>query len=656
MCAIAGIFRPGQRVDPGIMLSTTEAMAHRGPDDSGVEVLADGQLILGHRRLSILDLSPLGHQPMAHPSGKVWIVLNGEIYNFKDVRGYLVAAGHTFRSESDTEVVLAAYVHWGINCIERFRGMFSLALWDANLRKLILVRDRFGVKPLYYVLGPEGFSFASEIRGLLLGALDSRAVNAESAAEFLRYGYVSAPKSMLADVAAVPPGCIVCVDMALRLSVERYWSPAQMFDSVEALQLRREFASLDDDTLLERFEESLVEAFSLRMVSDVPVGLFLSGGIDSSTVATLLARRRGLHLRTYTIGYADSSFNEIPCARSLAGELGTQHTELEVSDALAHHISEQLLETFDEPIGDSSAIPTFIVCKLARESVTVALSADGADELFGGYPRYQVCARFGNSLNGWMRFAYLASGELLSLLPSPLIRALYYLARRGGPGYAEISDKVRKFVRMTRATSASAAYDSATSEWTEREALTLLAQSASSPMATDRCVAVSATDWCQQFMLTDISHYLVGDLLTKLDRTSMAVSLEAREPFLDHKLAAMAAALPLHWKIRNGKGKYILRRLLARHLHTDFFDRPKRGFSAPVGTWMRGVLRPKLEATLSIQNVRRSALLDAPAVQRTMRGFMRGDRHVSAAGLWHILQLQNWCTRWGASGLLAARH
>jgi len=634
----------------------SDAIAHRGPDDSGLEDLANGELVLGHRRLSILDLSPLGHQPMAHPSGKVWVVFNGEIYNFKEIRAGLIAEGERFHSESDTEVVLAAYVRWGVRCLERFRGMFAFALWDATRGELLLVRDRFGVKPLYYHLGSGELTFASEMRGVLEGLRGEPAVSAASAVEFLRYGYVSAPNSLFADVSCVPPGCIVRVDRTLRTNIERYWSPSVLYDPIGSAPLRRELAALDDDALLDRLEDRLTEAFDLRMVADVPVGLFLSGGIDSSIVATLLARNRGLRLRTFTIGYADSGFNEIPHAREIAQELGCDHTELEVSDATALEVYDTLSARIDEPIGDSSAIPTYIVCKLARRSVTVALSADGADELFGGYPRYEICARFADSIGGWARFAYLASAELLDLLPAPLIRQLYALTRRGAPGYAAIGDKVRKFVRMARSGSQSEAYDSAISEYAVREAGSLMARA---PIGGDPPVGVpfppDGLDARDRFMLTDISRYLVGDLLTKLDRTSMAVSLEAREPFLDHSVAAMAAALPMHWKIRNGQGKYILRRILARHLRTGLFNRPKQGFSAPVGAWMRGVLRPQVEAALCADSVRRCGLLDATAVAGTVERFMSDRNGISPAGLWHLLQLQNWSIRHCASGPVSDR-
>jgi asparagine synthase (glutamine-hydrolysing) len=646
MCGIAGIFAPGRRAELEAVRAMTDAIVHRGPDDFGLEVLANGEVVLGHRRLSIMDLSPLGHQPMSHPSGRAWIVYNGEIYNFKEIRADLLAEGEKFRSESDTEVILAAYVRWGERCLERFRGMFAFALWDAARGEMLLIRDRFGVKPLYYHLGSDSLTFGSEMRAVLKGAPGAHKPSTSSAVEFLRYGYVSAPNSLYADLSCVPPGCIVRVDRNLNRRVEPYWSPTSLYDPGGSAPLRRELESLDDEALLNRFEEQLTEAFDLRMVADVPVGLFLSGGIDSSLVACLLARNRGLRLRTYTIGYSDSGFNEMPYAREIAKELGTDHTELEVSDATALEVYDTLSTRLDEPIGDSSAIPTYIVCRLARENLKVALSADGADELFGGYPRYDVCGKFADSMKGWARFAYYASAELLDLLPASLIRQLYAMQRRGGPGYAAIGDKVRKFVRMGRSRSPSAAYDSIVSEYTPAEAGNLMVGGrAGNGQQVSRLADFDRADARDMFMLEDIRRYLVGDLLTKVDRTSMLVSLEARDPFLDHKVAALAAALPMRWKIRNGQGKYILRRILARHLQTGLFNRPKQGFSAPVGAWMRSVLRPQVESALGADNVRRCGLLDPGTVAVTVERFMTDKNAASPAGLWHLLQLQNWSLR-----------
>lgn len=650
MCGIAGIFSPGKRVSPSTVAAMTDSMQHRGPDDSGIEVIAESQVVFGHRRLSILDLSPLGHQPMCHPNGRLWITFNGEIYNFKEIRTELEAAGDEFSTESDTEVILAAYHRWGLECLNRFRGMFAFALWDANRETLVLIRDRFGVKPLYYRLKEGQFSFASEIKGLMAADSDKPGIDFLSAAEFLRHGYVSAPNSMLSGVSCVPPGCILTVDRLLQPKIVPYWSSSDLYNGAAADSLRRALASLPEDQLLDRFEQSLVDAFALRMVSDVPVGLFLSGGIDSSIVATLLARRCNLHLKAFTIGYSDSRFNEIPYAHKIAAELGIEHIALEVSEARALEITQRLLGDADEPIGDSSMIPTYLVCDLARQSVKVSLSADGADELLGGYPRYQICGRFADSLSGWMRFSYLASAELLDLLPRGLIRHIYRISRGRGGRYAAIEDKVRKFVRMARSGTIMEAYEAGVSEFSDPEINSLFPASTERNLRRTPHAPWTRPDAREEFMLFDLNHYLPGDLLTKLDRTSMAVSLEAREPFLDQHVAALSAALPMSWKIRDGRGKYILRRLLARHLRSDDFNRPKQGFSAPIDKWLKGALRPELDATLAAPNVRRVGLLDADAVRTSVQRFMNSEG-ISAAGLWHIFQLQSWASRWNSRHL-----
>ncbi len=647
VCGIAGFFGRSDGNAPSLVRAMIDALHHRGPDDSGVEVLEQGQLVLGQRRLSILDLSPLGHQPMISADKRAWIVFNGEVYNFRELKRELEAAGRTFKSESDTEVILEAYCQWGLDAFKRFRGMFAFALWDVSRKKLHLCRDRFGVKPLYFCKSEGRLIFASELRALNISGITSRRIDPQAAAEFLQYGYVSSDTSIFSDVHAVGPGVVVTFDESLTQSSAVFWSATDLFHSEQTRELRRELASLPDEALLDRVEQALTEAFQYRMVADVPVGLFLSGGIDSSTVATILARRAGVSLRTFTIGYGDSEFDETPYAREVASRLGAEHTELIVSEQTALQVVELLPEIADEPIGDSSMIPTYLVSKLARQHVTVALSADGADELFGGYARYDICSRFIRRQSVLQRAMYGLSAEVIDRLPPALIAKTYTMTRGRGGGYAGINDKIRKFVRMSRANSHFEAYDASISEWTARDAAALLVQKGQAlTRARKSFESVSDVSVEEEFMHFDTVRYLPGDLLTKVDRASMAVSLEAREPFLDHELARIAVALPMKWKIRDGQNKYVLRRILARHLPAELFERPKKGFSAPVGAWLRGPLRELLMHELSPARVKDIGLLDNDAVQVALKDFLGAGRRVSPAGMWFLLQLQQWAGRW----------
>ena len=426
-------------------------------------MLAGGALAFGHLRLSILDLSAQGHQPMATPDGKTWIVYNGEVYNFREIRSDLQALGWVFHSESDTEVILAAYRTWGLDAVERFRGMFAFALWDDTKNVLHLCRDRFGVKPLYFSLRNGRLAFSSEMKGLICGGHTARRPDSLSVAEFVQYGYTSAPRSIFADVRTVRPGTICSIDARLNVVEHRYWSAGDLYASEQAAALRSELSSLREDDLLERIEDSLGKAFSYRMVADVPVGVFLSGGIDSSLVATLLVRRAGFKLRTFTIGFGSSEFDESRYARAVA-ELSVLNTSSFPCRRNRFWRPQRDTEIADEPIGDSSLIPTLMVSRLARSYVKVALSADGADELFGGYARYAYCGSFVQR-SRFVRGLYFLSGEILDVLPPRVVARGYAMARRGGPRFAAISDKLRKYVRMVHARKEFDAYDAAISEW-----------------------------------------------------------------------------------------------------------------------------------------------------------------------------------------------
>jgi asparagine synthase (glutamine-hydrolysing) len=647
MCGIAGIYSPGGNVEIAAVRTMLAAMRHRGPDDRGEQVLADQSLALGHLRLSILDLSPLGHQPMATSDRRTWIVYNGEIYNFREIRAELVRLGMQFRSESDTEVVLAAYRTWGLKAVERFRGMFAFAIWDDVEKLLHLGRDRFGVKPLYYSVGRGQLAFASEMKGLSCARCTTRNPDPQSILEFVQYGYISAPRSVFSDVRTVYPGTICTVDARLRITEHRYWDPSALYDGPQSSRIRKELTALPDEALLDHVEETLHRGFAYRMVADVPVGVFLSGGIDSSLVAALLARRSGIRLKTFTIGFSGSEFDESSYARGVSEVLGTEHVEFPVSPDAALAAAAELADIADEPIGDSSLIPTLMVSRLARQHVKVALSGDGADELFGGYARYAYCGRFVER-SPIVRGLYFLSGEFLDLLPRGLVARAYAIASAGGPRFAAISDKLRKFVSMTRASSEFEAYDAAISEWAGSESCRLVA---GNPQATDTAFAqyqsVRGADPRDRFMHFDMTRYLPGDLLVKVDRASMAVSLEAREPFLDQETAALAAALPMRWKIRGPENKFILRELLKKHLPRALFARPKQGFSAPIADWLRGPLRPLLLEELSAARVAKFGVLDSGAVHGALTRFLNADRQAgSAAGLWILLQVQQWAGRW----------
>ena len=652
MCGITGIW--STRADGTCVervLSMTAALEHRGPDDSGVHALPDGGPVLGHRRLSILDLSALGHQPMQSPCGRYWVVYNGEIYNFREIRRELEQLQHRFRSDSDTEVILVAYAQWGLAAVSRFRGMFAFALWDEPAKRLHLCRDRFGVKPLYYARSQQLLAFASEPKALHCVGLTGNQVNPAALCEYLQFGYISAPRSLYAELRTVRPGTVLTFAPDLEVTESTYWSASELYAESSIRPTRLALGAMPEAELLDRVESELAEAFRYRLVSDVPVGLFLSGGIDSSIVAALLAKTPGTTLRTFTIGYAGSEFDESDYARTVAAHLGAQHTEFTVSEAEALALFSRLDDIADEPIGDSSLVPTLMVSELARAHVKVAMSADGADELFGGYARYAACARYASHNGGLIRAARWLSAEVLSRLPPHWIAACYRLTRGKHQRFAGIEDKLRKFINLSRAPDTFSGYRAAISEWSAGQSSEFGASSPEFESELTRSFnAAECTDVESRYMHFDLTRYMPGDLLTKVDRASMAVSLEAREPFLDHKLAALAVALPLEWKLRNGRNKYILRRVLDRHFPAGLFDRPKHGFSAPVGKWLRGPLRGILEDELSPQRVRELGLLDADAVQRALAQFLAGGVNTSAAGMWFLLQLQRWGSRWLRSG------
>jgi asparagine synthase (glutamine-hydrolysing) len=614
MCGITGVVGPGTSSAEAIRLGTAMCgtMLHRGPDDSGVWSREDGTVVLGHRRLSILDLSPLGRNPMVWDGGRLQITFNGEIYNYRELRAELEQDGCRFRSQTDTEVILAAYDRWGVRCLDRLAGMFAFAIWDEPRRRLFLARDRFGKKPLYYSLRGGRLSFASELKALLTEADCPRTVDSEALRLYLRFGYVPAPLTIFEEARKLPPGHYATFESGA-LSIEQYWDPVSIALS-EPLTL-----SFDDaDAELER---RLKTAVAGRMIADVPVGAFLSGGIDSSLVVALMQEVGSAAARTFTIKFENPEFDESAHAAAVARHLGTEHHEEVCTVKTMLDVVDRLPRFFDEPFADSSAIPTYLVSQATRRHVTVALSGDGGDELFFGYPRY----------------FYIGRGKWLLRAPRPVRRTAALVAS------AAPWRRVRRIADVLREDDA----DPYTRfvAWWGGEDLRALAGAVSVPPAYGAARArLQAMASEGRPPILDIVSYLPEDILTKVDRASMAVSLEARCPLLDHRVAEIALGMPVQWRTDGRTGKLPLRRLLEKRVPRALFDRPKMGFGVPIADWLRGPLRTRMDGYIDGPALAQLGLDPAPA-RRVWREFL-DRRHHRADRLWNLFALGAWVEQW----------
>ncbi len=645
MCGVAGFFgRGGWKVDEmlGIASRMAAALVHRGPDDSGVWMDPASGVALSFRRLSIVDLSAEGHQPMQSATGRFTMVFNGEVYNHRYLRHELAAVGCSFRGHSDTEVILAAFERWGIErAVRRFIGMFAFAVWDAERGELSLVRDRLGIKPLYVYRRPGLVSFGSELKALFAGPEFDCGLDTGALTSYLRYLYVPAPCSIFANVIKLPPGTILTIaDPARELADPvPFWSVEGAAISGSADR----FTGTDAEAVTE-LETLLTDAVKLRMQADVPLGALLSGGIDSSTVVALMQASADRPVKTFTIGFDQHDFDEAAHARAIAKYLGTDHTELHLtgSDALA--VVPRLAEMFDEPLADPSQIPTFLVCELARQDVTVALTGDGGDELFAGYNRYISGERL---ITEFQRYPSvlrrLSATGVRSLSPRAwnevrdILRPIFPIAGRT----RLVGEKLHKIADLLRADSMPHMYRSLLSVWQNPEQL--LAD-------TEKAVARATTqfedtplDLMERMMLEDQKTYLPDDLLAKVDRASMAVSLEARVPILDHRVVEFSWTLPRRLKVRAGIGKWILRQVLYNHVPPSLVDREKMGFSVPLDRWLAGPLR-SWAGDLLLSNSA-NAFLNADAVRREWDRFLNGNRE-KAAGLWALVMFRAWENRW----------
>ncbi len=644
MCGIAGVFdlrNEARDPDPAATaLAMADALAHRGPDGRDSWGDRDAGVGFGHRRLAIIDLSSGGAQPIHSVAGRFVITYNGEVYNFQELRSELTAHGHSFLTTSDTEVMLAACMEWGPDeAVKRFVGMFSFALFDRLTETLRLVRDRLGVKPMYWTIADGTLLFGSELRALMAHPSFVKELDREAVDAVLRYSYVPAPATVFRNVYKLPPGSILTIERGGEPVVTQYWQ-------LERLAEKRGTLQLGFDEAVERLDNLLRDAVRGRMIADVPVGAFLSGGTDSATVVAMMQAVSNQPARTVTIGFADAAYDEARHAREVATHLQTDHTEIPLEPKAALDLVGKVADWFDEPFADSSQLPTYLVSSMTRQHVKVALSGDGGDELFAGYPKYLWLDRIWSSIRPLPGPARAALAWAAQTMPERALRG--FAAMLLEPGRAERNgEKTRRLAMALRSHSDDEAALALAAVGIGGDSLVLGAKGTLHP-SLPRDAQGRLPDLISRMQLGDMATYLPDDILTKVDRCSMAVALEAREPLLDHRLVEFLWSLPpeIH---RGGEGsKGLLRAVLARYVPRAMTDRPKRGFSVPLAEWLRGPLREWADELLSPAALRQEGLLDPARVERLWSRHLAGVED-NATGLWNILMVRAWAQRWLAA-------
>ena len=642
MCGIVGIWSNNNRMDPSILISMRDALTHRGPDDCGFYIDKEHNLGLAHRRLSILDLSEQGHQPMSNEDGSIWITYNGEVYNFKEIRGELIAIGYSFKSNSDTEVLVKAYQQWGLDCVDKFIGMFAFAIWDRNEQKLYLVRDRVGVKPLYYYFKNGIFLFASEIKALIKHPEFEREMNLSVLPHYLRFGYIQSPYTIFQDTFKLKPGHYLCLHKN-QLTETKYWDIVDFYNADPVVGTEEE--------ITEELENLLVDSFKYRLVSDVPVGVFLSGGIDSSIVTALLQHNISSKLKTFTIGFDESSLNEAHWSKSIASYLGTDHTEYYLSVKDTAEAICKLPEIYDEPFGDHSAIPTYLVSQLARKDVTVALSADGGDELFCGYSRYKAYVRLYEKFLRLPKFLTNPIIKSMTRLNPSRVDDFYRTFKSIMPEVKEIKDKYIKWRNMLIESNKGnlvEMYKCNLSKWTPEELDGIMDYKydySYDAAYVDTIKSMNNNELLNKVMALDFKTYLPDDILTKVDRATMSVSLEGREPLLDHRLIEFVARIPLKFKFHEGTSKHVLRKILYKHVPSEFIERPKQGFVAPISRWLKGELHEVVKEYLNEEKLRRDGIFKPDVISTCIKEFYSGVS-INVNKIWFLLMFQMWKERW----------
>ena len=643
MCGIVGFkSRDNFRNLKEMLPEACASLAHRGPDDSGLFFEENTGVGLAHRRLSIIDLSSAGHQPMKSDDGRVLISYNGEIYNFKEIGKTLEGLGHKLNSATDTEVVLKAYLQWGADCLEKFIGMFAFAIWDNRNQTLFLARDRLGIKPLYYHLSGNHNTllFASELKALMAFGGFAREVDPDSIPLFLHYQYIPAPGTIFKNTYKLLPGHFLIYN-GNSVKTKEYWKlPDLSPDETDS--------GPDEDEYLQRLDDLLTAAVSDRLISDVPLGALLSGGIDSSVVVALMQKVSSTPVRTFSIGFKEKGYNEAPWAAKVAQHLNTEHTELYVSAKDALDVIPRLPDFYDEPFADSSSIPTFLVSHLTRQKVTVALSGDGGDEQFAGYVRYWTTRSMAEGFHRFPLPLKKAMAKILGFIPPPWVENCYLPLHNFLPQrlrMANFPDKWQKLLKLMDQTRISELYRMTICLWSAQEISDMLSQAL--PRSRYEETFEETVDWplLSRLMRVDQKTYLPDAMLTKVDRASMATSLEVRVPLLDHRVVEFTAGLPESYKYRKGTGKYLLKKLLARYLPVNLFERPKMGFGVPIDRWLRFELKDLLLDYLSAERIKGEGLFDPNFVEKKIKEHLSGQVNHQYR-LWSLLMWEMWRERW----------
>lgn len=635
MCAITGFVDFHKMSTEAMLSAMTNTMIHRGPDGGEVVLFQESnlQVGLGHRRLAIIDLSENGTQPMQFE--KLWICFNGEIYNYQEIKQELMSLGHTFKSDSDTEMILHAYKTWGKACLDKFIGMFAFVIYDTQQQSIFCARDRAGVKPFFYYFKDGLFLFASELKAFHAHPRFQKAIDRDAVAAFMQYGNVPTPHCIFKYCKKLTPGHTLSFSIEEPLSAlpqeEQYWS---VYDAYNQPKLNIGFEEAKIET-----ERIITQAAEYRMVADVPVGVFLSGGFDSAAITALLQKDRTEKLKTYTIAVPDIGLNEAPYAKDVANLLGTDHHEFECTQKEALEFIENLPFFYDEPFGDSSAIPTSLVCQMARKEVTVALSADAGDEVFAGYNRYDYLMKFGGKINSMPRFVRNSMAGMMNLIPAnsiPILKNKYNFANR----YEKLKGILRNPSPEQIMLSLSQQFDDNQIQQLMRNPVHHLETAYASKALKPEFHSPLA-----YMMAIDYQTYLVDDILQKVDRASMTSSLEGREPFLDHHVIEWAAQLPDDFKYHKGIKKHILREIVYQYIPKSMMDRPKMGFAIPFENWMMHELKEQVMTYLADQKIEEQGIFDVAEVRQIRTDFFGGKKELGLK-VWYLYMFQMWFEKW----------